>query len=64
MEKYIESPYLTTEETSAYFGIALNTLYKFTSSGELEHSKKEKLFFIREQLDDFMTACKRGGVSR
>jgi len=50
-----ERPFLTAGETAAYLGIALPTLYSYTSKRVLPHYKvRRKLYFKLDELDAFV----------
>ncbi|MDA3954269.1 MAG: helix-turn-helix domain-containing protein [Bacteroidales bacterium] len=48
---------LTLEELCNYTSLSKSTIYKKTSLGEIPHFKKAKhLFFIREQIENWLTS--------
>ncbi|NLW18868.1 MAG: helix-turn-helix domain-containing protein [Candidatus Cloacimonetes bacterium] len=50
-----ERPFLTAEETAEYLGIALPTLYSYTSKRVLPYYKnRRKLYFKLDELNAFV----------
>lgn len=47
--------FLTTEEAAAYLGIAMPTLYSYTSRRIIPHYKtRRKIYFKQEDLDQYV----------
>jgi excisionase family DNA binding protein len=49
----------TAEEAAEYCGYSIRTIYRLTADREIPHYKRSgKIFFRREELDDWLTECK------
>lgn len=49
---------LTIEELSNYMGISKSRIYSLCSSREIPHYKQGKLYFLRKEIDEWLTVNK------
>lgn len=49
-------PILTADETCAYIGLSKSRLYVLCSQKQIPHYKQGKLYFVREELDKWLTS--------
>ena len=60
--KIRESLFLISKEARPYLGLAASADYRFAESNELTCHKRGRLFFTRNQPDQFIFRNQKGGV--
>ncbi|TXF75931.1 helix-turn-helix domain-containing protein [Chryseobacterium sp.] len=60
---YIQKP-MSVEEACAYLGIAEQTLYGRVSAGTVPYHKRGKLYFFKNELEEFVKGIWRPSIKK